>query len=164
MQTEDKKLYADIVIDIAVEKLDKTFQYRIPPAIAGQVEPGSIVEVPFGRSNRIIRGYVMDVGNKAVFEPSKMKEIRCMVKDSSLVEEDLIQLAGWMKKNYGAAMITALKTVFPVKKQIRAKERRFVVRQITQEQAEEKLKILRRKKGRQEALKCAKNMAYRALW
>lgn len=145
MQTEDKKLYADIVIDIAVEKLDKTFQYRIPPAIAGQVEPGSIVEVPFGRSNRIIRGYVMDVGNKAVFEPSKMKEIRCMVKDSSLVEEDLIQLAGWMKKNYGAAMITALKTVFPVKKQIRAKERRFVVRQITQEQAEEKLKFYEQK-------------------
>lgn len=145
MQTENKNIYADIVIDIAVEKLDKTFQYKIPEAFSGQVEPGSIVEVPFGKGDRIIRGYVMNVGSRAVFDPAKMKEIRSVIKDSSFVEDDLIKLAGWMKKNYGSAMITALKTVFPIKKQIKAKERRFVVRRMTLSQAKEQLLFYERK-------------------
>lgn len=145
MQTEIKKTYADIVIDIAVEKLDKTFQYKIPEALSGLVEPGSIVEVPFGKGDRIIRGYVMNVGNKAVFDPAKIKEIRSLVKDSSFVEEDLIKLAGWMKKSYGSTMITALKTVFPVKKQMKAKERRFVVRKMALPEAREKLLFYERR-------------------
>lgn len=145
MQTENRKIYADIVIDIAVEKLDKTFQYRIPDALAGQIEPGTIVEVPFGKGNRIMRGYVMETGSRAVFDPSRMKDILAVVKDSSLVEEDLIRLAGWMKINYGSTMVAAMKTVFPVRKQIRPKEKKFVVRTIPAEEARERLLLFEKK-------------------
>lgn len=145
MQTENKKIYADVIIDIAVEKLDRTFQYRIPEKLIGQIEPGSIVSVPFGKGNRVIRGYVMDTVENPVFDPGKMKEILAIVKDSSLVEEDLIRLAGWMKKNYGSTMAAALKTVFPIKKQMKAKEKRYIVRILPKEEAEEKLAFYERK-------------------
>ena len=42
-------MYADIVIDISHESLDRPFQYRIPESLVGQVQPGMWVLVPFGR-------------------------------------------------------------------------------------------------------------------
>ena len=40
-------MYADIIIDISHEQLDKTFQYAIPEELDGTVEIGSVVRVPF---------------------------------------------------------------------------------------------------------------------
>ena len=31
--------YADVVVDISHEKLDRSFQYRIPPELAGKIGP-----------------------------------------------------------------------------------------------------------------------------
>ena len=45
-------MYADIIIDITHEKLDKVFQYRIPSEREGILEVGTEVIVPFGRGNK----------------------------------------------------------------------------------------------------------------
>ena len=49
--------YADIIVDITHEKLDRTFQYQIPPELEGRVQAGTRVKIPFGGGNRIIDGY-----------------------------------------------------------------------------------------------------------
>ena len=33
-------MFADVIVDIQHEKLDKIFQYRIPEAMEGKLEPG----------------------------------------------------------------------------------------------------------------------------
>ena len=38
--------YADIIIDISHEKVDRVFQYRIPEALAGEVTVGAQVDIP----------------------------------------------------------------------------------------------------------------------
>ena len=48
--------YANIIVDIFNEKLDKTFQYRIPEAMKEKLTLGMQVYVPFGKRN--IKGYV----------------------------------------------------------------------------------------------------------
>ena len=48
--------YADIIIDISHEALDKVFQYRVPLSLWEEVQPGSRVFVPFGRGNRETEG------------------------------------------------------------------------------------------------------------
>ena len=48
--------YADISVDITHEKLDRTFQYQIPPELEGRVQAGTRVKIPFGGGNRIIDG------------------------------------------------------------------------------------------------------------
>ena len=45
-------MYADIIIDITHEKLDKVFQYRVPEELEGDLRTGAGVIVPFGRGNR----------------------------------------------------------------------------------------------------------------
>ena len=41
--------YADIIIDISHEKVDRPFQYRIPTRLAEEITAGTCVTVPFGR-------------------------------------------------------------------------------------------------------------------
>ena len=88
--------YADIIVDITNEKLDRTFQYRIPEALEKNVRPGSQVKIPFGSGNRLVTGYVLSVSGKAQFDESKMKEIREVSEDAVTVEARLIVLAAWM--------------------------------------------------------------------
>ena len=67
--------YADVIIDIAHEKVDRPFQYRIPDALTERVTEGSCVRVPFGAGNRLRKGYVVALKSEAEYELSKMKEI-----------------------------------------------------------------------------------------
>ena len=42
------QIYADIIIDISHENLDKTYQYAIPEELSLSLFIGSLVVVPFG--------------------------------------------------------------------------------------------------------------------
>lgn len=138
--------YADVIVDITHEKLDRTFQYRIPEELEGQIYPGSQVKIPFGSGNRLITGYVLSVGNHAAFDESRIKEIREIAKDGMAVEARLIALAAWMKHTYGSTMIQALKTVLPVKNKSRAREKRRILLMQSKDAAKETLRELERKK------------------
>ena len=48
-----KQQYADIIVDITQEKLDRTFQYKVPENLKGKLTEGMPVEVPFGRGSRM---------------------------------------------------------------------------------------------------------------
>ena len=109
-------LYANIIIDISHEKLDKTFQYKIPEALREELAIGMQVEAPFGNGNRRNTGYVVELNDTPEYDVSRMKEIAGVVEESIPIESRLIALAGWMRKNYGATMNQALKTVLPIKR------------------------------------------------
>ena len=132
-------MFADIIVDISHENLDRTFQYRIPDTLSGRVAVGDRVLIPFGRSDRQIQGFVLDISDKAKFDPQKTKDIISVVADDTLVEQKLIVLAHRMKEKYGSTMNRALATVLPVKKNVKAVEKREVVLLLTEDEAKEKL-------------------------
>ena len=68
-------MFADIIVDLSVEALDRTFQYIIPKQWEGEVFAGCCVKIPFGRGNRLIRGYVMNITDQAVWPIERMKFI-----------------------------------------------------------------------------------------
>ena len=119
-------MYADIIIDITHEKLDKVFQYRIPGRLKGMLEIGMEVVVPFGAGNRETRGYVVGFSSKAEYDEAKIKEIRCVAEGSVAIEAKLVSLAAWMKDYYGGTMIQALKTVIPIKRQEKTCKKRYI--------------------------------------
>lgn len=137
--------YANIIIDISHEKLDRAFQYRIPEALYAEISPGVCVEVPFGKGNRIRRGFVLEITDCAVYDPEKIKEIHALAKGSVAVETQLIALAAWMRKHYGATMNQALKTVIPVKKKTKAREKRMVCLCMEESEAQKWLAIFQKK-------------------
>ena len=40
--------YANVIVDISHEKVDRPFQYKIPERLMGKLSPGMCVEIPFG--------------------------------------------------------------------------------------------------------------------
>lgn len=137
--------YADVIIDISKEKLDHTFQYKIPEDLAGQIYPGVQVNLPFGRGNRMVCGFVTEVTDYAKYDADKIKEIDSIVKESVAIETHLIALASWMRKNYGSTMNQALKTVIPVKQKTKVKERRIICLCAEEDAAKEQLAVFFKK-------------------
>ncbi|MCR5421473.1 MAG: primosomal protein N' [Lachnospiraceae bacterium] len=137
--------YANIIVNISHENLDKTFQYKIPSSMQGILEVGDYVSVPFGKGNKIINGYVLELTDSPVYDPDKIKEIEEINTDNRLVEYKLIKLAYWMKKRYGSTMINALKTVLPVKRKVREKEEKSIILKIGEKEAYERLSIYLKK-------------------
>ena len=60
-------MYANVIVDISHEKLDKTFQYSIPDELLCDIRPGVCVDIPFG--SRTITGYVIEVTDKPEYDP-----------------------------------------------------------------------------------------------
>ena len=131
--------YADVIIDISHEKVDRDFQYRIPDELEQEIKPGVVVTVPFGKGNTLRKGYVIGVTEKAKYDTSRIKMIQSVSTDDETTESRLIALAAWMKETYGSTMIQALKTVLPVKDKVRAKEKRLIFFQCDRNVAEELL-------------------------
>ena len=141
----EQKWFADIIVDITSEMLDRTFQYQIPPEMVGILKPGMQVSVPFGNGGRTIRGYVIRITDYPSYEMEKMKEILAVEDNTNSIESRLIALAAWMRKQYGSTMIQALKTVLPVKQKIRQREERWISLKITKEEAEKQLEVYKKK-------------------
>lgn len=114
-------LYADVIIDISTEKLDRPFSYRVPEELKESVHEGAEVKVPFGAGNRERKGYVVGFSEKPAVDESKIKDILSVDESSVSAEAKLLSLASWMHRRYGSTMINSLQTVLPVKKKIKEK-------------------------------------------
>ena len=134
-----EKLYADIIIDIAHEKLDRPFQYRIPEALRATIAEGQCVNVPFGAGNTLRKGYVVAIKDTPDWDVEKIKEIISVAPGGVSIEEKQIRLAAFLKRNYGSTMIQAMKTVLPAKQSVRALEKKTVRLMLDKEEAEKTL-------------------------
>ena len=141
-----RDLYADIIVDISHEKLDKPFQYRVPERFRDILEVGMCVTVPFGNGNKLLKGYVTDIGHTCKFDPARTKDISGIVQGGVGVEEKMIALAGWIRKNYGSTMIQALKTVLPAKQSVKKLEHKTLQRIMGKEEIISLLGESKRKK------------------
>ena len=137
--------YANVIIDISHEKLDKTFQYKIPEELQDNLAVGVQVEVPFGTGDRRSTAYVVELTDTPEYDVSKLKAIQKVAQGSVPIESHLIALAGWMRKNYGGTMNHALRTVLPVKQKSREKKQRFLRLMLSRTEAEEQLAVFERK-------------------
>lgn len=143
--------YANVIVDITSEKLDRTFQYCVPDSLEEKLKVGMVVEVPFGKGDRKIDGYVIELTDTPQFDVKRLKCIRAIKSDERTTQSRLIILAQWMSRHYGATMIQALKTVFPVKEKVRQCQRRTLVLRLSPEEARAQLQELERKKYRARA-------------
>ena len=135
------KIYANIIVNISHENLDRLFQYIIPERLRDDVEVGSYVKIPFGPSNRIIEGYVLEITDKAEYDVTKLKEISDIIIDSQLTETKLIKLAYFIKSSYGSTMINALKIVLPVKSKVKEKEQKSILLSMPDDEAKDRLEL-----------------------
>jgi primosomal protein N' (replication factor Y) len=99
-------MIARVSLEIA---LRKEFDYLIPPGLAGQIEVGSRVQVPFGP--RKILGCVTALAEESAH--ANLKPILKVIGAQTLVTPKVLKLARWIADYYCCAPETALKSVLP---------------------------------------------------
>jgi primosomal protein N' (replication factor Y) len=99
-------MIARVTLEIA---LRKEFDYLIPPELAGQVDVGSRVQVPFGP--RKVSGCVTAIAEESAH--AKLKPILKVIGAQTLVTPKVLKLARWMGEYYCCPPEIALKSVLP---------------------------------------------------
>jgi len=146
-------LYANIIVDISLEKLDKTFQYIVPKELEPELRAGVPVTVPFG--SRRLTGYVIELTDTPEYDVDKLRPVISVVRGAIPIESQLIALAAWIRKHYGGTMNQALRTVLPVRRRERMKEKKQIRLLLQENEAENMLAECRRRHSTaQERLVC----------
>ena len=141
--------YAEVIVDIR-GNLNRTFTYRIPEALLGEVTPGTAVLVPFGHQKQPVTGYVIHTVKETDFAEEKIKFILDLNRERMDIKSRLIQLALWMRGYYGCDFRNALMTVMPVKNVMSPVMHRYLRLAVDKETAKNLLAEYRKKgsKGR----------------
>ena len=138
-------LYADIIVDISNENLDKTYQYKIPEYLQTSIQIGMPVWITFGNGNRKLQGYVVGLSNIPKIELWRIKEIQDVIENGIKIESRMIALAYWMKEQFGGTMNDALRTVLSVKKTVRSVEKKQIALAVDDTTAEQLIEEYTRK-------------------
>lgn len=124
-------IFAEVIVDISVKSLDRTFQYRIPKEWEKDAEIGAQVMIPFGKGNRRIKGFIIGLSETPRYDIEKTKSILSVEKQGVVVESHLLSLAYWMKEHYGSTMNDAIKAVMPVRREVKEKVEKTVYARIS---------------------------------
>lgn len=87
-------MIAEIVINRSAKRLNRTFDYNIPKELEELIMIGSSVLVPFGKSENLVEGYVIQIKENTTYEVKNIAQIK-----HNLTEKQ-IELATWMAKKY----------------------------------------------------------------
>lgn len=148
-------MYANVIIDISHEKVDKPFQYKVPDKLTGKIDIGSPVVIPFGRGNTTRKGFVIELTDEPNWDPAKIKEI-IDVSDEVVSAQDIsMRLAAWMKRHYGSTMIAALRTVLPAAKKQNRQVHKYISLRMDLRQARDLYNecVRKKQKARERLLK-----------
>ena len=103
--------YAEVIVDVPAMQTDQPFTYRIPEALRGLLTAGMRVEVPFGKGNRHIQGFIMSLFTGPKQEQTK--DIARALDLEPVLNQELLALADYMKETTFAFKITCLQTMLP---------------------------------------------------
>lgn len=106
-----------VIVDVPTMQTDQPFTYLIPELLEEQLTIGMRVEVPFGNGNRHVQGFVLDIGTVTEAEISQQafewKEIVSVLDLKPVLNDELLELADYMKEKTFAFKITCLQTMLP---------------------------------------------------
>lgn len=132
-------IYADVIVDISHESIDRTFQYSIPEDLQKLIRIGTRVDIPFG-NRKEMTGYVVGLSCVPSVDPARIKPLYGISKKSVEIDGRMLRLAAWIKENFGGTMNEALKTVIPVKKSVKPVVKKEIELSCSVKEAEEALK------------------------
>lgn len=100
---------ASVIVDVPAKQTDRAFDYKIPGHLAGVIQPGMRVIVPFGP--RKIQGFV--TGLKTESEFSQLKSIAEPMDLNPVLNQELLSLGDWLTEKTLCYKISAYQAMLP---------------------------------------------------
>jgi primosomal protein N' (replication factor Y) len=104
--------YAGVIINNESSNVDKAFTYKIPEPMVDLVKLGLRVKVPFGRGNRIIDGFIIELFDNCE-NINNLKEISEICDDFTVIREQDIKLINIMREKYMCTYLDCIKLIMP---------------------------------------------------
>jgi len=104
--------YAGVVVNNDSVQVDKIFTYKIPINLIGNVHLGFRVKVPFGRGNKTLDAFVLELYEKCD-SINNIKDITKICDDMPLLKITDIKLVKVMKKKYLCTYLECIKVIIP---------------------------------------------------
>ena len=101
--------YAQVIVDLSADALDRVFSYSIPEGMV--LMPGQQVVIPFGP--RRIEGFVVAIADHCDLPAEKVKAVIAPAQDYPVVLPELMALADWMHEKYLCNLVDALRLMIP---------------------------------------------------
>lgn len=103
-------MFVEVITTIETRKLNRTFTYHVPQGLQGQISIGQSVLVPFGRGNKEIQAYVVNLVDSVNDTLGKrIKEVKGIAKEQTDINETMLVLANRIKDHYFLPLASILK-------------------------------------------------------
>ncbi len=107
-----KTKIASVILDHYHEKMDHYFDYLVPGECLDSIQSGMRVLVPFGRGNKTLEAYVMNLWETEDV-PETLKPIHSLIESHPVMTGDHLNLVLWMKKHYLCRYIEGIRCFVP---------------------------------------------------
>ena len=101
-------MYAEVVVDVSADSLDKIFGYRCPD---DNVKVGHRVLVPFGK--RSLEGYVLKLKDTTNYDVNLVKDIIKPLDDYPLITTEMFQVIDKLVETYNLRLIDIIHLIIP---------------------------------------------------
>ena len=102
-------MFAEIIVDIENNEVDRIFDYRIKEEDHPKI--GSRVVVPFG--NRSLQGFVLNLKESSDYPIEKIKYVTKILDTEPLILPEMLKLKDFLIKNYNLRNIDCLNLFLP---------------------------------------------------
>lgn len=116
-----KRMIAEVIINRAAKKLNRTFDYHVPENLEGLIFVGSKILVPFGKGGKLEEAFVVGIKEKTNY-PDEIKEI---AKLEEQLKDEQIALAKWMAKRYFCNVSDCIKLMLTPGTRTKNREKRI---------------------------------------
>lgn len=122
-KVQSNHIIGQVIVDQNSYQTDRIFDYIIPTNLQGEICVGMRVIVPFGKGNKRLEAYVLNIEEKVV-DTSTHKEMIEAIDYEPILTEDQIKMILWMKNKYLCKYIEAIHCLIPAG--IVQKERKII--------------------------------------
>ena len=110
-ETRGGTLIAKVAVEAATYAIDKPYDYLVPLGLSDKVQVGIRVTVPFGRGNRTSEGIILALVRGEA--GGKLKALSAVLDNESVLDEERLKLAFWMRERYFCTLYSAVRTILP---------------------------------------------------
>jgi primosomal protein N' (replication factor Y) len=103
---------ARVAFDSPLPQLDRLFDYEIPADMAVSLQVGHLVEVPFGRSAKMRRGFVIEIISASSYK-GELAKVSALLSPRVLLTQAIITLCKSLASRQALAFGELLKTACP---------------------------------------------------
>jgi primosomal protein N' (replication factor Y) len=144
-----EKLYAQVIVDLVSNAVDRPFQYLIPLHLRCKVKAGSRVTVPF--RSKTVTAYVVALEKEAVVE--NPREILSLSEPPFTLLPEFVRLSYWLSRRFFSRWIEAIYLCLPpAGSRLKTKHVEYVFPLVTLNSLQEESMRLKKRAPRQSLL------------